>query len=555
MKLQLGNVLKIFVTTNLDSSGSVLFSGFTPQNTRELAIVSGSLTAAQEKTFEYTDSTQLLDGGVTLEKFVNSNLALGTLSFTTYLNSSNNAPADVWLWNALTFESDYPNTDWTITPDYVTLPLERTATSPKKLGVFVVTEALVYVYDSVTLAGAAVQFNLDNLAQTAWSFNFLSSRILERTNVTPSLEGYQLSGTLTGTSARHVQSDYTLYSPRTLLASVYSSDGFKLGSLALRGLDLNIASQLNYTPDMSLDRVGLGYRFSGYGRFALEGSLSFYVRGTGSYANTLAEELLADVNVAGLNKTYTLLLELPLSATSKLCDIKIDNCALSIGTEYGSVLVNNLNFKGVYRTPEIVTTSTTNLYSYSEEFDNAVWTKSGATITTNIVEAPDGSITADKIVESATTGSHFLVRNLNLLANTTYTFSVYLKAAERTRIRLFNSQGAVWSTLGSAYFDLSSGTKVSGEGTITDEGNGWYRCSITGVLGASNASAGVGVYLVSTGTTTSYTGNGTSGAYLWGIQANTGTAVADYVSTTTAARTETVETNINVNDSFIKFYT
>lgn len=554
MKLQLGNFLKVFITTNVDDSGSVLLSGFTAENTSELPIITGSLSASQEKTFEYTDSTQFLNSDTSLEKFVNSNLTLGNLSFSTYLNSSADAPFDVDLWNALTFQNDYPNTDWTITPDFATLPLNRTAIVPKKLGIFVVTEGLTYVFDGVALTGAGIQFDISNLAQTTWTLNFLSSRILDGTQVTRSLSGYDLSGTLTGTSTRVDVGNYILSSARTMLVSVYSTDGYKLGSLAVRGLDLNIVSQANYISDLALDRTSLGYKFSGFGKFAVEGSLSFYVRGSGSYADTLVRELLADLQVAGLDRKYTLLVELPVVGNVRLCDLKLDNCALSVGTEYSDVLVNTLNFKSIYRTPEIVSTTVTNLLSYSEQFDNAaVYSSVYSSITPNAIAAPDGTVTADKLVESATTSVHYVVRTTTLAAGLIYSTSVYAKASGRSFIIIQPTSDSRF-----AYYNLSNGTvgTVSGSPVSTaiqSVGNGWYRCSI------SFTSPGTGavecrLYSAATDGNATYAGNGTSGIFLWGNQLNTGT-LAQYVSTATGPRTQTLETNINVNDSFIKFYT
>ena len=51
----------------------------------------------------------------------------------------------------------------------------------------------------------------------------------------------------------------------------------------------------------------------------------------------------------------------------------------------------------------LIEESRTNLLTYSEQFDNAVWTKSNASITANAIIAPDGTLTADKLVEDGVT--------------------------------------------------------------------------------------------------------------------------------------------------------
>ena len=47
-----------------------------------------------------------------------------------------------------------------------------------------------------------------------------------------------------------------------------------------------------------------------------------------------------------------------------------------------------------------------NLLTYTEQFDNGVWSKDNATITTNAAVAPDGTTTADLFVENASTALH-----------------------------------------------------------------------------------------------------------------------------------------------------
>ena len=69
-----------------------------------------------------------------------------------------------------------------------------------------------------------------------------------------------------------------------------------------------------------------------------------------------------------------------------------------------------------------------NWFSYSEEFDNAVWTKSQVSITANAVKAPDGNNTADKIVCNGTANpfvSQEVIRGI-AIGSELYTLSVWL---------------------------------------------------------------------------------------------------------------------------------
>jgi len=74
----------------------------------------------------------------------------------------------------------------------------------------------------------------------------------------------------------------------------------------------------------------------------------------------------------------------------------------------------------------LIKTSPVNLISYSEEFDQ--WTAgSNTTVTANDALAPDGTQTADRVVNPAQGGTYVGIGSVN--AGVTYTASVYAKAA------------------------------------------------------------------------------------------------------------------------------
>jgi hypothetical protein len=176
----------------------------------------------------------------------------------------------------------------------------------------------------------------------------------------------------------------------------------------------------------------------------------------------------------------------------------------------------------------------TNLLLQSEAFDTASWNNTRSSITANIVVAPDGTMTGDKLVENTDTNAHLITQVVPLggsVDSSAYNISVYVKAGERTRIRLRDVQQ---TTTGSTTFDLITGTVVTGTGTITAAGNDWYRCTIF-PLKNNSTSSGVEFTLVESGTTVSYTGDGTSGIFLWGAQLVQGTTPGDYKATTSAA--------------------
>jgi hypothetical protein len=185
-----------------------------------------------------------------------------------------------------------------------------------------------------------------------------------------------------------------------------------------------------------------------------------------------------------------------------------------------------------------------NLVLQSQTFQTT-WTVTRSSISADATVAPDGTLTSDKLVEDTTaSNTHFISQNLTT-AVSAYTFSVYLKAAGRNFGRLILSDGTSFFT---AYFDLSTGTvgTVSGTGAtaaITSVGNGWYRCSVSATTVASSAGgANVNIRTATANGTDIYTGNGTSGFFIWGAQLNIAnmeggvtSSLTTYYPTTTAA--------------------
>jgi hypothetical protein len=174
-----------------------------------------------------------------------------------------------------------------------------------------------------------------------------------------------------------------------------------------------------------------------------------------------------------------------------------------------------------------------NLLTYSQEFDNAAWEKTATTVTANSTTAPDGTTTADQLIEGTANSSHLIKQQISLPTGTSDTLSVYVKSNGRRYIAITNH--AVNVTTPGVVFDLQDGLVVSTisglTGTIQAAANGFYRCTVTGTATSSNSNRFI-FKLMFDSTTQTYTGDGTSGVYIWGAQIEDRSSVTAYTPTT-----------------------
>jgi hypothetical protein len=178
----------------------------------------------------------------------------------------------------------------------------------------------------------------------------------------------------------------------------------------------------------------------------------------------------------------------------------------------------------------------TNSLTYSEQLNNAAWTSlDNVSVSANVSTTldPSGYYGADKLVENTANTQHRIYR---VFTGTGSTFSFFAKAAERSWVSVLSNDGNF------SFFNIANGTlgtiAATSTATITPYGNGWYRCTLYNTHG----NFGALIQLTTANNVTSYLGDGTSGAFIWGCQFESSVTYAtSYIPTLGASVTRGTE--------------
>jgi predicted nucleic acid-binding Zn-ribbon protein len=201
----------------------------------------------------------------------------------------------------------------------------------------------------------------------------------------------------------------------------------------------------------------------------------------------------------------------------------------------------------------LIEESRTNLYRESNSFANAsVYTTVQASISSvaHATSSPDGSYNAFKLIEDGNTGLHAVYQQApyvpSVSSGTTYTASAFVKRGERDQVAL-----VFFAESNPAVFDLTNGT-IDFQGpdyrsSMQTLANGWYRIQST--VSKNNTSGNVAIASAAGGSVY-YTGNGTNGLYIYGLQVEEGGFATSYIPTTTIANTRGAD---NLTVSSIEF--
>jgi len=186
----------------------------------------------------------------------------------------------------------------------------------------------------------------------------------------------------------------------------------------------------------------------------------------------------------------------------------------------------------------------TNISNRSEDFNTSPWVKQNTTVTVNDAVAPDGTTTADKLLDTSANNFHRVVQDESFTAGLDYIFDVAAKAAEHDILQLSLGGGAFGANR--ANFDLTNGVlgSVSGCTAFMEAlAEGFYKCSISDLCSSTTITDG-GIIIAQTTTDAAlptFVGSGTDGIHIWGSQMGVGNAPSSYVKSGASNVTRTAD--------------
>lgn len=136
-----------------------------------------------------------------------------------------------------------------------------------------------------------------------------------------------------------------------------------------------------------------------------------------------------------------------------------------------------------------------NRANYTDQFDNALWSKSGLSVVPNVAAASSGDMTVDRLVQSATNSEHYIEQGALSLVAGTYisTYRVRAETLTAFQIMVVHIGHAPVTTAAAFAVNTTTGVITAGSiqtGVITSSGavpvgGGWYDCFVVYTLPAT----------------------------------------------------------------------
>lgn len=186
----------------------------------------------------------------------------------------------------------------------------------------------------------------------------------------------------------------------------------------------------------------------------------------------------------------------------------------------------------------LIEPQTTNMCLNSSNIGGTTWNSFGCTVTQNAAIAPDGTLTATRILTTGTRGGCYAAL-VTSSSGTTYTSSAFFKwESGSTTLRLVVGGGGDFGSGSDRYVDFNGQTGAfvgkSSEVfaySIQTLANGWFRVSGTFTATSSGSPSPVTTYGESSGIS----------FLAWGATREVGYAPSSYIKTTTASATRAAD--------------
>lgn len=195
-----------------------------------------------------------------------------------------------------------------------------------------------------------------------------------------------------------------------------------------------------------------------------------------------------------------------------------------------------------------------NLLQYSREFD--LWANENMSVVANDIEAPDGTMTADKLVVNTVNDKHARRRNNNFDFRGSV-YSAFFKKGNARYVYLSVYQYVSSSFPRVVIADLDTQTFTDyyapyfTPNEITDVGNGWYRVSIFVNSYGGSSLTWVGISSGPNLSDISFAGTDEF-VYVWGAQLEEGAFPTSYIKTEASQVTRSADspTDTTIEDWF-----
>lgn len=312
MALNLVRNSKVFFTTNVDSLGKVLASGFDATNTHEIQVLDG-FTFSQNTN---SDTVTISEGGaapVRGQRSFNTSLAPVDFSFSSYIrpafddaNSVVIAEEDV-LWNAIsgTAAIGNANAGWVAGASYSSASFAHSnAHQLLKFGMIFIVDQVAYAVDNCSLNQVTIDFGLDAIATGAWTGQGTALRQLGNgiTAVGGNFGGTGIAGAykVKNTTANYITNKLSTVA-LSLVKDLKDAAGTTVASagatynVAITGGSITINNNINYITPANLGTVNLPVTYY-TGQRAISGTVNAYLK-TGA-SETGTGKLLADMLTA-----------------------------------------------------------------------------------------------------------------------------------------------------------------------------------------------------------------------------------------------------------------